>query len=176
MVRRYQFCGNCGVEYTPGGDEYCRSCGQSIHGAKITHPLGKSWWSWKFLLVIPVFAIGYMVPGLLVRMSTEVLSLLPFGSTLFLTMAKLGQSITDGLCAVLFTRAVAPHHKFGISIAAAVVVTFGAAYSLMFITSTNYFEGVGSATVLWNVVLILLQVIAAWVAVLYAHSRTNRAE
>ena len=175
MVRRYPFCGNCGTAYASEGDQCCRSCGQSVTTTRTAPRSAAYRWNWRFLLVTPAFLVGIIVPGMLVRISTEII--------LFVPMAEFGQSMVDGACAVLFPRAVAPHHKMGISITAGILVmvisVFYFASSFLF---TNYYEagvgkyaGVGKATVVWQVVLVLTMIAAAGIAVLYAHVQAKRA-
>ncbi len=173
MVRRYPFCGHCGAGVGSEHDQYCEACGQSLHGTGATPRPAASWWHWRFLLVIPAFIVGIIVPGLVVRISTELGSLIPGGDALFMPMAELGQSVTDGVCAVLFPRAVAPRSKTGISLAAALVITVIVGLLLSNAYITNYYAGVGGATVIWQVALMLTTIAAAGVAALYARVQTR---
>lgn len=109
---------------------------------------------------------------MLVRISTELGFFIPGGEVFFSPMSQVGQSIADGACAVLLPRAVTPYHKMGISIAAAILVTVIAVFVLMIAGLTNYYAGVGAGIVAWQIVLMLLTVMAAGIAVLYAHIRT----
>ena len=174
MVRRDPFCGNCGTGYASEDDQFCRACGQSVHETGATPRSTVFQWNWRFLLVVPAFVIGIIVPGMVVRISTELGSLIPGGDVLFSPMAELGQVVVDGACAVLFPRAVAPHSKMGISLLAAIIVTVVTGLILAFAYFNNYYAGVGFSTVLWQVGLMAIMIMAAGVAVLYAHVQAKR--
>ena len=167
MIRPYPFCGECGTRYPPEDDRFCRSCGRPVHETRTRANLSAFRWNWRFLLVIPAFLIGIVVPGMLVRISTELV--IPGGDTLFLPMAEIGQSMADGACAVFLPRAIAPHAKFYISLASGILLTVILGSTLAFSFVTNYYAGVGTGTVVWQVVLFITTGFAAGVAVLYAH-------
>ena len=174
MARRHGFCGNCGTAFTSADDQYCRTCGQSEHHTGTAPRSAATRWSWRFLVVIPAFVAGYFVPGMLVRISTELLTFIPGAEVFVSPMSEVGQAMVDGACAVLFPRAVAPHAKMGISVIAAIVLTIMTCLVLGYSFLVNYYGGVGVGTVIWQMVLILVPIISAWVAVLYAHGEANR--
>ena len=62
----------------------------------------------------------------------------------------------------------------GISVIAAIVLTIVTCLVLGYSFLVNYYGGVGVGTVIWQMVLILVPIISAWVAVLYAHGEANR--
>ena len=169
MVRHYGFCGNCGNEFTSADDQYCRICGQSANHNGTAHRPAARHWSWRFFLVIPAFIFGYTIPGMVVRISTELGTLIPGVGVLFLHMAELGQVLVDGAGAVLLSRFVVPHTKMGVSFAAGITVgVLITGFVLYTLFLTNYYAGVSFGTVLWQVVLMFLSVIGAGLAVLYA--------
>lgn len=110
---------------------------------------------------------------MVVRISTELGSLIPGGAGFFLPMAELGQSMSDGAFAVLLPRAVVPHAKVGVSLAAGISVLIISALFFAFAFSTNYYSGVGYATVVWQGTLMITTVVAAAVAVLYAYVKAS---
>ena len=122
MARRHGFCGNCGTAFTSADDQYCRICGQSEHHTGTAPRSAATRWSWRFLLVIPAFVAGYILPGIMVRTSTELLTLIPGVGVLFEPIAQVGQGLVDGACAVLFARFVVPHTKMGVSLTAGITV------------------------------------------------------
>lgn len=130
---------------------------------------GKQPSSWLWLLVVPAFLVGLFLPGILVRISWEFASSwIPGVNTLTKRWSEFLQSGVDGFCAVYFAQTIAPYGKVWISIVAAIVVATVSggvlAGTLLF---TNYYEGVGIGTILWNSGLILVTVAAAVVAVRY---------
>ena len=175
MARRYGFCGNCGTAFTSADDQYCRICGQSEHHTGTAPRSAATRWSWRFLLVIPAFVAGYIVPGMLVRISTELGTLIPGVGVLFVHMSQVGQGLVDGACAVLFARFVVPHTKMGVSLTAGITVgILTTGFVLFTLFFTNYYAGVGFGTVLWQVVLMFLSVIGAGLAVLYAYIQSKQ--
>ena len=95
MARRYGFCGNCGTAFTSADDQYCRICRQSEHHTGTAPRSAATRWSWRFLLVIPAFVAGYFVPGMLVRISTELGTLIPGVGVLFVHMSQVGQGLAE---------------------------------------------------------------------------------
>ena len=163
MVSPYDFCGRCGAEYPSADDQFCRICGTSIN---VKTKSSGFHWNWRFVLVIPAFLIGILVPGMLVRISTELV--IPAGDTLFLPLAELGQSMADGAFSVFLPRMVAPHSKMQISFAAGILVVAILTSILAYSFATNYYAGAGTGTVVWQVILFVLTGLAAGVAMLYA--------
>jgi hypothetical protein len=175
MARRYGFCGNCGTAFTSADDQYCRICEQSEHHTGTAPRSAATRWSWRFLLVIPAFVVGYIVPGMLVRISTELGTLIPGAGVLFVPMAEGAQTLVDGACAVLFARFVVPYAKMGVSLAVGITVGILTTGLMLFtLFFTNYYAGVGFGTVLWQVVLMFLSVIGAGLAVLYAYIQAKQ--
>jgi predicted nucleic acid-binding Zn ribbon protein len=171
MVRPHPFCGSCGTKYPSEDDQYCRSCGQSVSKTQTKASSSDFRWNWRFALVIPAFLIGIIVPGMLVRVSTELV--IPAGDTLFLPMAEIGQSMADGAFSVFLPRMVAPHSKLPISLVAGILVVVLLGSVLLYSFATNYYAGVGTGTIVWEVVLFVVTGLAAGVAMLYAQVQRN---
>lgn len=167
MVRAYEFCGRCGTEYPSVDDQFCRICGTPVNEIKKKSNSNGFHWNWRFVLVIPAFLIGIIVPGMLVRVSTELA--IPAGDTLFLPMAELGQSMADGAFSVFLPRVAAPHSKKQISLAAGILVVLILSSILALSFATNYYAGAGVGTIVWQVVLFLVMGLAAGIATLYAY-------
>ncbi len=126
--------------------------------------------AWRWLLVLPVFAIGYVLPGLLVRVGWEFgTSWIPFVDDLIVNVSEFLQSIVDGVCSVYFAAVVAPSHRKLVAIIGAMVVAGIASVFVWSLLLTNYYEGVPGRTVTWEGVLVATGFIAAgatsyWIA------------
>ena len=166
MVRPSPFCGKCGNRFPSEEDHYCRTCGQSANLAETNPHTSGFQWNWRFLLVIPAFLIGIILPGMLVRISAELV--IPGGDSLFLPFAEVSQSMADGAFAVFLPRLAAPHSKKKISLGAGILLIAILGSILAYSFATDYYAGVGAGTVLWQVVLFLITGLAAGVAMLYS--------
>ena len=175
MNDQRRFCGKCGTEYVSEFDVYCRLCGRPTVPSVTPVTVEPSHWNWRFLLVIPAFAIGLVVPGFLVRISTELGTLLPLVGGGFSYLAEFAQVVTDGFCSVTFSQIVAPSGKYKVSVIAGLLVLLSAIVYFSFTSETGYYLRAGEGTVVWETTLVLASVGSAGIAVIFADRNTKRA-
>jgi len=168
MAESRLFCGICGAKFASSEDGYCGICGNDTRPNHSSRTFRRSL---RMVLVLPAFVIGILVPGLLVRISTELA--IPGGGTWLLPMAELGQSMSDGAFSVLLPWWAAPHSKQLISVIAGVLTICFVAFFMIDSLTTGYFDGVGSGTVLWQFILALVTGASAGIIVLYTKSQSN---
>jgi len=125
-------------------------------------------------LVIPAFVIGLVVPGFLVRVSTELGTFIPLVGGGFSYLAEFAQVVTDGFCCVTFSQIVAPSGKYRVSIIAGLLVLLTAIVYFSFASETGYYLRAGKGSVVWGMVLVLASVGSAGIAVIFAYQNTKR--
>ena len=128
---------------------------------------------WKWLLVLPAFAFGFVVPGFLARISWEwgtsfIPSFIPGINTFMEEWARAYQGLLGGFCAVFFAAYVAPRAQLVVSIVGALLMsTWGGGLLLVTLVS-GYYADVNAVRVVWESLLIFLSVVGAGGAVWYS--------
>jgi hypothetical protein len=96
---------------------------------------------WRWLLVLPAFLAGSLLPGLVVRFAWELgSSWIPFVDQFISGWSQILQSIVDGVCGVYFAFAVAPSRKRLIAVGAGLIVVAYSGLFLLWIFVTDVWD------------------------------------
>jgi hypothetical protein len=113
--------------------------------------------AWRWLLVVPALVVGYVIPGLIVRISWESGSTwVPFFGDIVYGWAQILQSVVDGIGAVYLAVAVAPSRKKVTSLLAGIVVVAAGGFGLWMILVSDTYGGGETWPVVRDSALVLI--------------------
>jgi len=128
--------------------------------------------------VIPAFAVGLVVPGIIARFAIE---LWPEGffpwshwiDWLIEKWAILMQSVLDGFCAVYFTARVAPRGRLAVALIAALILAVALGAVVMGTFTLGYW-GHDYTVAAWPLTLMATQLVSAGAAVWYSREEEQQ--
>ena len=120
---------------------------------------------WRWFAVIPAFALGFFIPGLIARISWESTnSFVPFFDVFWDRFAEYIQAVADGSFSVVFAAVTAPHHKRYVALIFAVVIVVSVAVLLTNAIRVDYYRNAPGLDVFWNILLMVTTPVAAVIA------------
>ena len=126
---------------------------------------------WRWLLVLPAFLLGYLVPSSLINILWEMRSsLIPGVDFPMMRVVEILPSIVSGVCAVVFAGYVAPRKSRVVRLVAATVIVVVVGGLSIYGLLTDFFQGMPTLEVIWVIVLRVTQILAAIAAGLVRHT------
>lgn len=117
---------------------------------------------WRWLLVLPAFLLGYFLPGFLISILWEISSSSTSGiDSLMMRVSEVLQTIVTGVCSVFFAGYVAPRRARVVRLVAATMNVIGPVSFLIYALLNEYYQGTPTLEVIWDIMLVLTQIIAA---------------
>lgn len=117
---------------------------------------------WRWLLVLPAFLLGYFLPGFLISILWEISSSSTSGiDSLLIRVSEVLQTIVTGVCSVFFAGYLAPRRARVVRLVAATMNVIGPGSFLIYALLNDYYQSTPTLEVIWNIVLVVTQIVAA---------------